>query len=406
MLTAPHRPLPLKQLLVCCAAIVMLTMGVRHGFGLWLQPITQAQGWVREDFSIAIAVQNLVWGLTGIFSGMLADRFGAFRVVVGCALVYALGLVGMAYTDTPVMFSLTAGVLIGIAQAGTTYSVIYGVLGRNVPADRRAWAMGVTASAGSFGQFALMPLESWLINNLGWQLALVWLAAAMLIVIPLALALREPQIGRSGSTQSQQTIGEALREAFGYRSFQLLMAGYFVCGFQVMFIGVHIPSYVKDNGLDPLVASFALALIGLFNIFGTYTAGSLAQRLPKHKILSGIYFARAVGISVFLIAPPSPMSVYLFAAYMGLLWLSTVPVTTASVAQIFGVAHLSMLGGFIFFSHQVGSFIGVWLGGWLHDRTGNYDLAWYLAILLGVLAGLVNLPVKENPIRRTEKAVA
>lgn len=327
---------------------------------------------------------------------MLADRFGAFRVVVGCALVYALGLLGMAYTDTPVMFSLTAGVLIGIAQAGTTYSVIYGVLGRNVPADRRAWAMGVTASAGSFGQFALMPLESWLINNLGWQLALVWLAAAMLIVIPLALALREPQIGRSGSTQSQQTIGEALREAFGYRSFQLLMAGYFVCGFQVMFIGVHIPSYVKDNGLDPLVASFALALIGLFNIFGTYTAGSLAQRLPKHKILSGIYFARAVGISVFLIAPPSPMSVYLFAAYMGLLWLSTVPVTTASVAQIFGVAHLSMLGGFIFFSHQVGSFIGVWLGGWLHDRTGNYDLAWYLAILLGVLAGLVNLPVKEN----------
>ncbi len=406
MLTAPHRPLPIKQLLVYCAAIVMLTMGVRHGFGLWLQPITQAQGWLREDFSIALAVQNLVWGFTGIFSGMLADRFGAFRIVVGCALVYALGLVGMAYTDTPVTFSLTAGVLIGIAQAGTTYSVIYGVLGRNVPADRRAWAMGVTASAGSFGQFALMPLESWLINALGWQLALVWLAAAMLMVVPLALALREPQIGNSGSAQSQQTIGEALREAFRYRSFQLLMAGYFVCGFQVMFIGVHIPSYVKDNGLDPQVASFALALIGLFNIFGTYTAGSFAQRLPKHKILSGIYFARAVGISAFLIAPPSPVSVYLFAAYMGLLWLSTVPVTTASVAQIFGVAHLSMLGGFIFFSHQVGSFIGIWLGGWLHDRTGNYDLAWYVAIFLGVLAGLVNLPVNENPIRRTQKAVA
>jgi MFS family permease len=406
VLNAPHRPLPIKQLLLCGAAIVVLTMGVRHGFGLWLQPITQAHGWLREDFSLAIAVQNLVWGLAGIFSGMLADRFGAFRIIAGFAVIYALGLVGMGFTDTPLMFSLSAGVLIGIAQAGTTYSVIYGVLGRNIPADRRAWAMGVTASAGSFGQFALMPLESWLINTVGWQLALVWLGAAMLLVVPLAFGLREPQISRSGSGQPQQTIVEALREAFGYRSFQLLMAGYFVCGFQVMFIGVHIPSYVKDHGLDPQVASFALALIGLFNIFGTYTAGSLAQRLPKHKILSGIYFARAVGISAFLLAPPSPASVYLFAGYMGFLWLSTVPVTTASVAQIFGVAHLSMLGGFIFFSHQVGSFIGVWLGGWLHDHTGNYDLAWYLAILLGVLAGLVNLPVNESPIRRTRAAAA
>jgi MFS family permease len=406
VLNAPHRPLPIKQLLLCGAAIVVLTMGVRHGFGLWLQPITQAHGWLREDFSLAIAVQNLVWGLAGIFSGMLADRFGAFRIIAGFAVIYALGLVGMGFTDTPLMFSLSAGVLIGIAQAGTTYSVIYGVLGRNIPADRRAWAMGVTASAGSFGQFALMPLESWLINTVGWQLALVWLGAAMLLVVPLAFGLREPQIGQSGSGQPQQTIVEALREAFGYRSFQLLMAGYFVCGFQVMFIGVHIPSYVKDHGLDPQVASFALALIGLFNIFGTYTAGSLAQRLPKHKILSAIYFARAVGISAFLLAPPSPASVYLFAGYMGFLWLSTVPVTTASVAQIFGVAHLSMLGGFIFFIHQVGSFIGVWLGGWLHDHTGNYDLAWYLAILLGVLAGLVNLPVNESPIRRTRAAAA
>ncbi|NBS64310.1 MAG: MFS transporter [Betaproteobacteria bacterium] len=405
-LNAPHRTLPIKQLLLCGAAIVVLTMGVRHGFGLWLQPITQAHGWLREDFSLAIAVQNLVWGLAGIFSGMLADRFGAFRIIAGFAVIYALGLVGMGFTDTPLMFSLSAGVLIGIAQAGTTYSVIYGVLGRNIPADRRAWAMGVTASAGSFGQFALMPLESWLIQTVGWQLALVWLGAAMLLVVPLAFGLREPQISRSGSGQPQQTIVEALREAFGYRSFQLLMAGYFVCGFQVMFIGVHIPSYVKDHGLDPQVASFALALIGLFNIFGTYTAGSLAQRLPKHKILSGIYFARALGISAFLLAPPSPASVYLFAGYMGFLWLSTVPVTTASVAQIFGVAHLSMLGGFIFFSHQVGSFIGVWLGGWLHDQTGNYDLAWYLAILLGVLAGLVNLPVNESPIRRTRAATA
>ncbi|MFM7568970.1 MAG: MFS transporter [Betaproteobacteria bacterium] len=400
------RPIPIAQLLFCGAAIVVLTMGVRHGFGLWLQPITQTHGWLREDFSIAIAVQNLVWGVAGIFSGMIADRFGAFRVIAGFALIYAAGLLGMAFTDTPLMFSLTAGVLIGLAQAGTTYSVIYGVLGRNVPANRRAWAMGVTASAGSFGQFALMPLESWLINTLGWQQALVWLAAAMLIAVPLSFGMREPQISRSGSAQSGQTIGEALREAFTYRSFQLLMAGYFVCGFQVMFIGVHIPSYVKDHGLDPQVASFALALIGLFNIFGTYTAGSLAQRLPKHKILSGIYLARAIGISAFMLAPPSPTSVYLFAAFMGTLWLSTVPVTSASVAQIFGVAHLSMLGGFIFFSHQLGSFIGVWLGGWLHDTTGSYDFAWYLAILLGLMAALVNWPVNETPLRRTGGAPA
>lgn len=405
-MTETHRPLSTTQLLLCGAAVVVLTMGTRHGFGLWLQPITQAYGWVREDFSIAIAIQNLTWGVAGIFSGMLADRFGAFRIIASFAVIYAAGLLGMGLTDTPLLFSLTAGVMIGLAQAGTTYSVIYGVIGRNIPPERRAWAMGVTASAGSFGQFALMPMESWLIHTVGWQQALIWLAAIMLIAVPLAFGMREPPIQRTSAAQGGQTIGQALREAFGYRSFQLLMAGYFVCGFQVMFIGIHIPSYVKDHGLDPQVASLALALIGLFNIFGTYTAGSLAQRFPKHRILSGIYLARAVGISAFLLAPPSPTSVYLFAAFMGFLWLSTVPVTTASVAQIFGVAHLSMLGGFIFFSHQIGSFIGVWLGGWLHDHTGSYDLAWYLSILLGVFAALVNLPVNETPLQRLRRAPA
>ena len=405
-MTDTRRPISIAQLLMCGAAVVVLTMGTRHGFGLWLQPITQAHGWVREDFSIAIAIQNLTWGVAGIFSGMLADRFGAYRVIASFAVLYAAGLLGMGLTDTPLLFSLTAGVLIGLAQAGTTYSVIYGVIGRNIPPERRAWAMGVTASAGSFGQFALMPLESWLINTLGWQQALLWLAAIMLIAVPLAFGMKEPPIERAGSAQGGQTIAQALREAFTYRSFQLLMAGYFVCGFQVMFIGIHIPSYAKDHGLDPQVASLALALIGLFNIFGTYTAGSLAQRFPKHRILSGIYLARAVGISAFLLAPPSPMSVYLFAAFMGLLWLSTVPVTTASVAQIFGVAHLSMLGGFIFFSHQIGSFIGVWLGGWLYDQTGSYDLAWYLSILLGVFAAVVNLPVNETPLQRLKRVPA
>jgi len=393
------------QVLLCGAAIVTLSMGVRHGFGLWLQPITQAQNWSRADFAMAMAVQNLTWGFAGIFSGMLADRFGAFKVIVACAVLYALGLVGMAYSDSPAVFTATAGLLIGVAQAGTTYAVIYGVIGRNVQPDKRSWAMGVAAAAGSFGQFLMVPTEGWLIGHLGWQQALVWLSMAALLVIPLAMGLREPGFAGGAKPQRDQSIVQALREAFAYPSFQLLMAGYFVCGFQVVFIGVHMPSYLKDHGLDPQVASLALALIGLFNVFGTYAAGLLGQRLAKPKILAFIYLARSVSIVIFLLAPLSPTSVYLFAAVMGLLWLSTVPPTNAVVAQIFGVAHLSMLGGFVFFSHQIGSFMGVWLGGYLYDRTGSYDIVWYLAIALGVFAALVNLPVKETAIVRTPRGV-
>jgi len=394
------------QVLACGAAIVTLTMGVRHGFGLWLQPITQAQDWSRENFSMAIAIQNLTWGFAGIFSGMLADRFGAFRVMVTCAVLYALGLVGMAYSSTPAIFTATAGVLIGIAQAGTTYAVIYGVIGRNVSADKRSWAMGVAAAAGSFGQFLMVPTEGYLISTLGWQQALIWLSMATLLVIPLAFGLREPGFAGGAKPHRDQSILQALREAFHYPSFQLLMAGYFVCGFQVVFIGVHMPSYLKDHGLSPEVASIALALIGLFNVFGTYIAGSLGQRMAKRKILSFIYFSRAVVIMLFLLAPLTPMSVYVFSATMGLLWLSTVPPTNAVVAQIFGVAHLSMLGGFVFFSHQIGSFMGVWLGGYLYDKTGSYDIVWYISIALGIFAALVNMPVKENAIERGPKAVA
>ena len=391
------------QVLLCGAAIVTLSMGVRHGFGLWLQPITQAQNWSRADFAMAMAVQNLTWGFAGIFSGMLADRFGAFKVIVGCAVLYALGLLGMAYSASPAVFTATAGLLIGMAQAGTTYAVIYGVIGRNVAPERRSWAMGVAAAAGSFGQFLMVPTEGWLISHLGWQEALVWLSLSALLVIPLAMGLREPGFAGGAMPRRDQSIVQALREAFAYPSFQLLMAGYFVCGFQVVFIGVHMPSYLKDHGLDPQVASLALALIGLFNVFGTYAAGLLGQRWAKPKILAFIYFARSVSIVIFLLAPLTPMSVYLFAAVMGLLWLSTVPPTNAVVAQIFGVAHLSMLGGFVFFSHQIGSFMGVWLGGYLYDRTGSYDIVWYLSIALGVFAAVVNLPVKETAIDRAPR---
>lgn len=394
------------QVLACGAAIVTLSMGVRHGFGLWLQPITQELGWTRQSFAFAIALQNLSWGVIGIFAGMAADRFGAFRVLMGGAVLYGLGLAGMALSPTPLLFALTTGLLIGAAQAGTTYAVIYGVLGRQIAPERRSWAMGVAAAAGSFGQFLMVPVEGWLIASLGWQQALLALSMAVLMIIPLAFGLREPGFQGAAPPKRDQTIGHALREAFSYPSFNLLMAGYFVCGFQVVFIGVHMPSYLRDNGLSPQVASYALALIGLFNVFGTYIAGTLGQRMPRRFILSFIYLARAVAISVFLLVPLSPLSVYIFSAVMGTLWLSTVPPTNATIAQIFGVQHLSMLGGFVFFSHQLGSFMGVWLGGYLYDATGSYDIVWYIAIGLGVLAGLVNLPIKEAPIQRAQPQAA
>jgi len=393
----------MTQVLLCGAAIVTLSMGIRHGFGLWLQPVTMERGWTRETFAFAMAVQNLTWGVAGLFTGMVADRFGAFRVLVACGVAYAAGLALMALASTPWAFLASAGVLVGIAQAGTTYAVVYGVIGRNIGAEKRSWAMGVAAAAGSFGQFLMVPVENGLIGSAGWQGALLALGAAALLIVPLAFGLREPGLA-SGRTRPQQSIIAALREAFAYPSFQLLMAGYFVCGFQVVFIAVHMPSYLKDHGLAPDVAATALALIGLFNVFGTYVAGSLGQRLPKKYILSTIYAVRSVAIVVFLSVPLTPWSVYLFASVMGLLWLSTVPVTSAIVAQIFGVQYLSMLGGFVFLSHQIGSFMGVWLGGKLYDATGSYDVVWWIAIALGVFAAIVNLPVREHAIERPRLA--
>jgi MFS family permease len=399
------KSLSITQVLLCGAMVVTLAMGIRHGFGLWLQPITQAQNWSRETFSFAIAIQNLSWGFFGIFAGMVADKFGAFKVIVGGSILYALGLAGMAQATTPFTFMLSTGILIGAAQAGTTYAVIYGIIGRNVSADKRSWAMGVAAAAGSFGQFLMVPTESGLIQHFGAKEALMILSAAVLTIIPLAFGLREPGFSGGQAPARDQSIWQALKEAFKCPSFQLLMAGYFVCGFQVVFIGVHLPSYLRDKGLSPQVAAYALGLVGLFNVFGTYAAGVLGQRMPKRHILSFIYGARAVVITVFLAAPLSPMSVYIFSAVMGVLWLSTVPPTNATVAQIFGVAHLSMLGGFVFMSHQVGSFMGVWLGGYLYDRTGSYDIVWQLAIALGVFAALINLPIKEEGIARVKVAV-
>ena len=404
MQNSSSKTLPLWQVLVCGAIIVSMAMGIRHGFGLWMQPMTQEMGWGREDFATAIGIQNISWGLIGIFLGMLADRFGAFRVMVFSSLLYALGLWGMAQAASPAWLALTLGVMVGAAQAGSTFAIVFGIIGRNIPAEKRSWAMGVVSAAGSFGQFLLVPTSSYMIEHIGWHQALLVLAAGMLMVLPLTLGLREPAFAGGQAPKRQQSILQAVREAFGYRSFQLLMAGYFVCGFQVVFIGVHMPSYLKDQGLDPQVAGTALALIGLFNILGTYAAGVLGQRFPKNLLLSFNYSMRGVFISLFIFLPLSPVSVYLFAAAMGLLWLSTVPVTSAIVAQMFGVAHFSMLSGFVFMSHQLGSYMGVWLGGWVFDRTGSYDQVWYLTIALSVFAALINLPVREQGIQRVPVA--
>ncbi len=386
------------QVLACGAAIVTISMGIRHGFGLWLQPVTMDRGWTRETFAFALAIQNLAWGLTGPFAGMLADRYGAFRVLVVGSTLYAAGLVLMALATSGLAFTGSAGLLLGMAQSGVTYAVVYGVIARQVDPAKRSWAMGVTAAAGSFGQFLMVPVESWLIGSFGWQNALFVLGCLSLAIIPLAFGLHEPP--KATSSGPKQSIMAALREAFAYPSFRLLMLGYFVCGFQVVFIGVHLPSYLKDQGLAPGVATTALALIGLFNVFGTYTAGSLGQRLAKRYILAAIYALRAVAIVAFVLAPLTPWSVYLFASVMGFLWLSTVPPTNAIVAQIFGVQYMSMLGGIVFLSHQLGSFLGVWLGGKLYDATGSYTVVWWLSVALSVMAVLANLPVRETAIVR------
>jgi MFS family permease len=401
MTTAAARSaLTLTRVLLCGALIVTLSMGIRHGFGLWLQPMTMDRGWTRETFAFALAMQNIVWGLAGPLAGGLADRFGATRVLVVGALLYAGGLVTMGLAQSGLGLFGSAGVLIGMAQAGTTYTVVYGVIVRSVPAEKRSWAMGVVAAAGSFGQFLMLPVESALIGAWGWAEALFILGCAALAIVPLAALLNEPP--QRATAGPQQGLGAALREAFGYRSFQLLTAGYFVCGFQVVFIGVHLPSYLKDQGLAPQVAVTALSLIGLFNIVGTYSAGLLGQRLPKKNLLASIYLLRSVVIVGFLLLPLTPASVYAFASLMGLLWLSTVPPTNAIVAQIFGVRYMGLLSGFVFLSHQVGSFMGVWLGGRLFDTTGSYDVVWWIAAALGIVAAAVNLPLRETAIRRAQ----
>jgi MFS family permease len=405
MFTSSRAP-SLKTVLLASGLILTMAMGVRHGFGFWLKPISQAHGWTRETFSLAMALQNLMWGVIGPFAGMAADRFGTARVVIAGAFFYMAGLLWMACITEPTLFVLGSGLLLGAALACTAFGAVSGIIGRTAPESRRSWAFGISGAASSFGQFVMMPVEQHLISLVGWQNALYLLGAlVVLIMVPMAFHLREPV--RLASGGAEQSILQATREAFAYRPFILLLAGYFVCGFQVVFIGVHMPAYLADKGiLDPNVAVVALGLIGLFNIFGSYTAGKLGGTLPKRYLLSGIYIGRAVIISLFLLVPLTSWSVYVFSAAMGLLWLSTVPLTNGVIAGIFGVRYLSMLSGFVFLSHQVGSFLGVWLGGYLYARQGSYNTVWGITIALGVFAALINLPINEKPILRLQPAAA
>ncbi|WP_426155627.1 MFS transporter [Pseudomonas sp. TSRC2-2] len=385
------------------ALILALSLGVRHGFGLFLSPMSAQFGWGREVFAFAIALQNLIWGLAQPFTGALADRFGAAKVVLIGGVLYALGLVCMGLADSPLSLSLSAGLLIGIGLSGTSFSVILGVVGRAVPADKRSMGMGIASAAGSFGQFAMLPGTLGLIGWLGWSAALLVLGLLVAMIVPLVSMLKDKPLPVLGH---EQTLSEALREACSHSGFWLLAFGFFVCGFQVVFIGVHLPAYLVDQHLPATVGTTVLALIGLFNIFGTYTAGWLGGRMSKPRLLTALYLLRAVVIVLFLWLPVTTTSAYLFGMAMGFLWLSTVPLTNGTVATLFGVRNLSMLGGIVFLFHQLGSFLGGWLGGVVYDRTGSYELIWQVAVVLSLLAAALNWPVRERPVARLQAAAS
>ena len=393
-------------IIICGCIIALVGNGVRSSFGLFLDPMSITFGWGREVFAFAIALQNLVWGIGQPVAGMLADRYGTARVLSLGLICYALGVALMAYSATPGVLALTGGVLVGLGLSGGSFMLVLAAFGRLVPEEKRSTAFGIGTAAGSLGQFAFAPLGQAFIAAYGWQSALLLLALSLMLVIPLVSALK----GRSdqGVQVRQQTMIEALREAFGHTSYILLVFGFFVCGFHVAFIAAHMPAYLNDLGLGASsltalgftssLAAWSIALVGLFNVLGSYSAGVLGGRFSKRYLLSGIYFARAIVIAWFVLAPQSVSSVLVFSALMGILWLSTVPLTSGLVAVMFGTRYMATLFGIVFFSHQVGSFLGVWLGGYLFDRVGSYDVVWWLGVGLGIFAGIVHLPIKERPV--------
>jgi len=404
-MTTAAAPSPLSALrtplaiIVAGCLIAMVGFGVRSVFGLFLEPMTLAKGWDRETFALAMAIQNLLWGMGVPVAGALADRYGPTRVMVLGALVYAAGVWGMAIAESAWALHAFAGILTGLGVAFTAFSITMAAMAKVVGPERRSLVLGLGTAAGSFGQVVFSPLGQALIGEFGWHPALLILAATTLFIIPLAFILpNDPN--PKGEVVSNQSISEALREATGHRGYMLLTLGFFVCGFHVAFITVHFPAYTRDIGLGAEVGAYSIAIVGLFNIAGSFLSGAAGQRWSKKCGLSFIYFARAITIGALLMAPKTEFTIYAFAAVMGLLWLSTVPLTTGIVAQVFGVRYMATLFGIVFFSHQVGSFLGVWLGGRLYDTMGSYDPMWWAGIVLGLLAALVHLPINERPLAR------
>lgn len=389
-------------MLAAGALVLAISLGIRHAFGLFLAPMTRDNGWSREIFAFAMALQNLVWGAAQPFAGRLADRYGAGKSILSGSALYVAGLALMAYAHSAVAL-VWAGVLVGLGLAGTSFPVVFGAIARSTTPQRRSRAMGVAMAVGSLGQFAMLPATVSSIEAIGWASTLLGLAALGAVMAPLSSALFESPAGQE---PGEPPIGlrEVLREALTHRGFWLLSFGFFVCGFHVVFIATHLPAYLADKGMSPMTGAAVLALVGLFNIGGSYAAGLLGGRRRKPGLLVGIYGLRAVVIAAFLAIPLSTWSAYAFGAAMGLLWLSTVPLTNGTVAAVFGVKNMAMLGGIVFFFHQVGAFLGGWLGGRIYVATGSYDVVWWIAIALGVVAALLNVPIREEPVARLRVA--
>ena len=391
-------------MIVAGCLIALIGFGARTSFGLFTEPLSALRGWDRETFALAIAIQNLLWGIGQPFAGALADRFGAARVLAAGGAVYAIGIVLMAVSTSAASLALTGGVLVGLGLSGGSFTIVIAAFAKLVPDDRRSWAMGLATAAGSLGQFLFAPLGQAFIAEYGPITALVMLSGFVALVPLLALALT----GRGEDTDDEPEVStrDALRGAMAHPSYLLLTAGFFVCGFHIAFVTTHLPPYLGDLGFSASLAAWSVALIGLFNVIGAYTAGVLGGRMSKRLLLSGIYFSRAIAFLLFVVLPTSTLSVLLFGAALGLLWLSTVPLTSGLVALMFGTRHAGMLFGFVFLSHQVGAFAGVWLGGAVYEATGAYDAMWWISIALGLAAAIVHLPIHERRAPRWAPAPA
>lgn len=406
MATTARNPMP-WLIIISGSLIAMLTFGPRSAMGFFQLPMLADTGWDRSTFALAMALQNLCWGLGQPLFGALADKYGTARILTLCGLLYAGGLLMMANAGAPLWLHIGGGVLIGLAIAAGSFGVVLSAFARNVTPEQRSLAFGIGTAAGSAGMFLFAPLSQALISSFGWSDSLVYMGALMLIVPLLAYPLRgNANSGTQGQSQFKQSVGDALKEAFAHKSYLLLTSGFFVCGFQVAFITAHFPAYLGDIGIDARYAVISMALIGFFNIIGSLASGVIGQRFSKPYFLALIYIARSVAVTLFLLLPQSPTSVVVFAIVMGLLWLSTVPPTNALVAIMFGTRHLGLLGGLVFLSHQIGSFLGVWMGGYLYDRLGSYDSVWWFGVALGIFAAIVHWPIRERPVERAVPAAA